>query len=162
MSRQTFVARFGDIFEHTPQIPDRIWGGVSAEHDTAAGLHGAMVMALDAMTRADKLRLILAHPDLAGRLALAGQLTDDSTREQAGAGLDRLTPAELTRFTALNDAYKARFHFPFIMAVKGRTRDDILSAFQQRISNSPDAEFATAIEEIKRIALLRLKERMAA
>ncbi|MGL5734438.1 MAG: 2-oxo-4-hydroxy-4-carboxy-5-ureidoimidazoline decarboxylase, partial [Beijerinckiaceae bacterium] len=130
--------------------------------ETAEGLHAAFVTVLDAMSREEKLRLINAHPDLAGRLALAKQLTDDSTKEQAGAGLDRLTPDELTRFTALNEAYKTRFRFPFIMAVKGRSKDDILAAFERRIGHDAETEFATAIEEIKRIGLLRLKDRLPA
>ncbi|MGL4813172.1 MAG: 2-oxo-4-hydroxy-4-carboxy-5-ureidoimidazoline decarboxylase, partial [Beijerinckiaceae bacterium] len=83
-------------------------------------------------------------------------------KEQAGAGLDRLTPDELTRFTALNEAYKTRFRFPFIMAVKGRSKDDILAAFERRIGHDAETEFATAIEEIKRIGLLRLKDRLPA
>ena len=160
MSRQTFVARFADIFEHTPQIPDRAWPALGPDHDTAEGLHGAFRIVLDAMTREEKLRLINAHPDLAGRLALAKQLTADSTHEQAGAGLDRLTPEELARFTALNNAYRAKFGFPFIMAVKGRSKAEILAAFERRIGHEAAAEFATAMEEISRIALLRLKDRL--
>jgi OHCU decarboxylase len=92
----------------------------------------------------------------ASRLARAGRLTAESTKEQASAGLDQLTDEERARFTELNDAYKARFGFPFIMAVKGRSKDEIMSAFERRIAHDRDQEFATALEEISRIALLRL------
>jgi OHCU decarboxylase len=102
--------------------------------------------------------LILAHPDLAGKLALAKTLTAESTREQASAGLDRLSAGDLARFTALNDSYRARFAFPFIMAVKGRSQDEILAAFETRLLNDPETETAAALAEIDRIAALRLKE----
>jgi OHCU decarboxylase len=109
-------------------------------------------------TARQKRALIEAHPDLAGKLALAKTLTAESTREQASAGLDRLTPDELHRFGELNDAYRARFGFPFIMAVKGRSTADILTAFRDRLANDADAETATALDEIDRIAALRLKD----
>ena len=109
-------------------------------------------------TREQKRALIEAHPDLAGKLALAKTLTADSTREQASAGLDRLTPEELRQFGELNDAYRARFGFPFIMAVKGKSTADILAAFRRRLANDADAETKTALAEIDRIAALRLKD----
>ncbi len=102
--------------------------------------------------------MIAAHPDLAGKLALAKSLTADSTQEQASAGLDRLSADELARFTRLNQDYRARFGFPFIMAVKGKTKDDILAAFERRLDHDAPAEFATALTEIDRIAALRIKE----
>ncbi len=102
--------------------------------------------------------LIQAHPDLAGKLAAAGRLTAESTGEQASAGLDRLTDAERADFTRLNEAYKARFGFPFILAVKGKTKDEIRSAFEARLKNDAAAEFAEALTQIERIALLRLKD----
>ena len=109
-------------------------------------------------TREQKRALIEAHPDLAGKLALAKTLTAESTREQASAGLDRLTPDELRQFGELNDAYRARFGFPFIMAVKGKSTADILAAFRSRLANDADAETKTALAEIDRIAALRLKD----
>ena len=109
-------------------------------------------------TAEQKRALIEAHPDLAGKLALAKSLTADSTREQASAGLDRLTPEELRQFTELNDAYRARFGFPFIMAVKGQSKADILAAFRARLANDADAERTAALAEIDRIAALRLKD----
>jgi allantoinase len=102
--------------------------------------------------------LIEAHPDLAGRLALARTLTADSTREQASAGLDRLTPDELSQFTELNAAYREKFGFPFIMAVKGKSKADIAAAFRARLANHAGAERTTALAEIDKIAALRLKD----
>ena len=99
-------------------------------------------------------------PDLAGRLALAKQLTADSTNEQGSAGLDRLTPDELATFNDLNSRYVSRFGFPFIFAVKGKSKADILAIFKARIDNDRDTEFKTALDQIERIALLRLKDRL--
>ena len=163
MSPALFVEVFGDIFEHTPHIAARAHAaGLRGEHDTAAGLHGAMVAHMRAMSVDEKRALILAHPDLAGRLALAKQLTADSLKEQGSAGLDRLTADELKRFTQLNDTYKVRFGFPFIMAVKGATKEEILAAFERRIAHDADAEFAEALAQIERIAALRLADRLPA
>ena len=112
-------------------------------------------------TDEQKRALIQAHPDLAGRLAQAKRLTAESTGEQASAGLDRLSADELARFTALNDAYRSRFGFPFIMAVKGKSKAEILAAFERRLANDADAETRTALAEIDRIAALRLKDILA-
>ena len=124
------------------------------------GVAGAEIVqrrvAAEGADRSAKLALIRAHPDLAGRLAIAGELTAASTSEQASAGLDHCTPEELARFQDLNQAYKARFDFPFIMAVKNRSRQEILAAFEARLANSPEQEFDTALAEIHKIALLRL------
>jgi OHCU decarboxylase len=163
LGRAAFVAAFGDIFEHSPHIAERAHAtGFDARHDTADGLHGALVTAMRAMSREEKYALIRAHPDLAGRLALARQVTADSMREQGSAGLDRLTPDELKKFTTLNDAYRARFGFPFIMAVKGATKEAILEAFERRLANALDAEFDEALKQIERIAMLRLRDRLPA
>jgi OHCU decarboxylase len=102
------------------------------------------------------MNVLRAHPDLAGKLAIAGDLTRDSRQEQAGAGLDRLTPMEFERFTDLNTRYHAKFGFPFIIAVKGLTKDEILHAFENRIHNSRQVEFETACREVEKIASLRL------
>jgi OHCU decarboxylase len=118
-----------------------------------------MVNVLADGTREQKLALIRAHPDLAGRLKLA-DLTADSQNEQASAGLDSLNEEERDRFLALNDRYKAKFGFPFIMAVKGRTKGEILEAFEQRLENDPEQEFMAAVVQIELIALLRLKDRL--
>ena len=102
--------------------------------------------------------LLDAHPDLAGKIAAAGELTPESTVEQASAGLDRLTSDERARFTALNEAYKARFGIPFILAVKGLSKADILASFEQRLKSTPEQEFETALAQVEKITLLRLKE----
>ncbi|MEQ9609287.1 MAG: 2-oxo-4-hydroxy-4-carboxy-5-ureidoimidazoline decarboxylase [Kiloniellaceae bacterium] len=157
--RAAFVARFGGVFEHSPWIAEAAFDAGLPELPWAPeGLHAAMVLAMRAGSDEQKRALIAAHPDLAGRLARAGRLTAESTKEQASAGLDMLSDAERQRFTALNEAYKSTFGLPFIMAVKGHTKDDILAAFERRLNNNAAAEFATALKEIEKIALLRLKD----
>ncbi len=159
LERADFIARFGHVFEHSPWIAAAAFdAGLPADAGTAEGLHRALCAVLRAAQDDRKRDLINAHPDLAGRLARAGSLTAESTGEQAGAGLDRLSDEEYDRFTALNAAYREKFGFPFIMAVKGRGKEDILAAFEARIGNTPAEEFATALAQIERIALLRLKD----
>ncbi|WP_104204732.1 2-oxo-4-hydroxy-4-carboxy-5-ureidoimidazoline decarboxylase [Billgrantia saliphila] len=160
LDRNAFVARFGDIYEHSPWVAELTWErGLTSEHDTPAGLAEAMGQTLREATPERQLEVIRAHPDLAGKAAIAGELTDDSTREQAGAGLDQCTPEEMARFERFNEAYKAKFGFPFVMAVKGSNRHAILAAFETRLVNSPDEERRTAIEQINRIARFRLEAR---
>ena len=159
LTRAAFVERFGGVFEHSPWVAESAFdAGLNSTCETATALHVLMASAMMAGDDVKKLALIMAHPDLAGRLARAGRLTAESTKEQASAGLDQLTDAERARFTELNDAYKARFGFPFIMAVKGRSKDEIMSAFERRIAHDRDQEFSTALEEISRIALMRLSD----
>ena len=159
LDRDSFVARFGGVFEHSPWIAEAAHdAGLPEAPLTAEALHKRMVAALRAGSAAQQRALIDAHPDLAGRLAQAGRLTTESTREQASAGLDLLSDAERARFAELNGRYKAKFGMPFIMAVKGRSKAEILDAFERRLNNDPAAEFTTALEQIERIALLRLKE----
>jgi OHCU decarboxylase len=156
-AREDFVAAFGGVFEHSPFIAERAYdSGLIFVPLTAKGVHDAMVTAFRRASPDERLGVLRAHPDLAGKLAIAGELTEDSRLEQAGAGLDRLSPVEHQRFTGLNTTYTQKFGFPFIIAVKGLGRDDILSAFETRIDNSADEEFATACAQVERIALLRL------
>ena len=158
MERADFVARFGGVFEHSPWIAERAFDqGLPADGDHAAALHGALCSVFRAASDSERLGVLRAHPDLAGRLALAGGVSDDSTREQASAGLDSLTQKEFARFTKLNCAYQQKFGFPFIMAVKDRSKDEILAAFQIRIENDSKTELQTACGEVERIALLRLQ-----
>jgi OHCU decarboxylase len=160
MSRALFGELYGDVFEHSPWIPEAAHeAGLNPAQDSAEGLHAALVQVLAGAPRERKLALIQAHPDLAGRLKLA-DLTQDSQGEQRSAGLDGLSEEERDRFLALNEAYKARFGFPFIMAVKGRGKAEIMAALEARLENDPEAEFDTAIAEIERIALLRLRDRL--
>lgn len=160
MDDATFINRFGGVFEHSPWVAEGALaaGGDRSGWDTAEGLHAAMAAVVRAAPRDRQLALLRAHPDLAGRLALAGELTAASSAEQASAGLDKCTPAEFARFTALNGAYTAKFGFPFILAVKGKTRAEILEAFEARIHNDEGTEFATALAQVERIALLRLRD----
>jgi OHCU decarboxylase len=158
MDRDAFVAAFADIYEHSPWVAERTFdAGLGSDADEIEPLHTRMAAVLLVATHAEQLALINAHPDLAGKAAVRGELTAASTSEQAGAGIQECTPEEFARFTALNDAYKARFGFPFIMAVKGSNRHQILAAFEERIHNSPEQEFARALAEINRIALFRLQ-----
>jgi OHCU decarboxylase len=154
-----FVERFGGVHEHSPWIAASAYdAGLPANADVAEGLADALAAAAAKGRDDQKRALILAHPDLAGRLAQAKQLTAESTGEQASAGLDRLSPDELKRFTDHNDAYRGRFGMPFIMAVKGKSKADILAAFEKRLANDADAETRTALGEIDRIAALRLQD----
>jgi 2-oxo-4-hydroxy-4-carboxy-5-ureidoimidazoline decarboxylase len=159
LDRTQFVTLHGRVYEHSPWIAEAAWSaGLKPQHDTVEGLHEALAAIVDAAPRARQLALLNAHPDLAGRLAVRGELTAESTSEQASAGLDKCSPEEFRRFTELNDAYRRKFPFPFIMAVKARSRAEILDAFERRIHHDEDVEFRTALTEVHRIALLRLRE----
>lgn len=162
LGREAFLAAYGDIYEHSPWVAEQAWErGLDASCDTPAGLAEVLGRVLRQAPAEQQLDLIRAHPDLAGKAAIAGKLTDDSTREQAGAGLDQCTPEELARFQRLNETYKEKFGFPFVMAVKGSDRHAILDAFEDRLENDPKAERLTAIEQINRIARFRLEDRGA-
>jgi OHCU decarboxylase len=159
VSRQQFVERFGGIFEHSSWIAESVFdAGLASDCGTAAGLHRAMVDIVRQAAPERQLALIEAHPDLAGRLAEQGKLTAGSTAEQASAGLDALSAAERAEFRDLNARYRERFGFPFIMAVKGRGSGEILAAFRSRLAQPRAAEIQTALTEIEKIALLRLRE----
>lgn len=160
LDEATFVATYGDVYEHSPWIARACWqAGLEPLHDHPDRLADAMAAFVDAADAEAQIALIRAHPDLAGRLGVGERLTDDSASEQAGAGLDRCTPEEYERFTTLNERYRERFGFPFVMAVKGHHRQGILEAFERRVDNDPETERRTAIEQIHRIARLRLRAR---
>ncbi len=152
----TFVAALGHLFEHSPWVAAETWP--QRPFADAAALHAALCATMRAAPRARQLALIRAHPDLAGRLAQQRQLTAESTREQASAGLDRLTAVELAGFTARNDTYRAKFGFPFIICARLNAKDTILAAMAARVNHSADEEFATALGEIEKIAWLRLQD----
>jgi 2-oxo-4-hydroxy-4-carboxy-5-ureidoimidazoline decarboxylase len=157
MTRPEFVKRFGGVYEHSPWIAEAVYDArLRPAHDGVKALHTAMVEAVETAPRERRLELLRAHPDLAGRLAIRGELTPASTAEQASARLDACTIEEYDRFQALNAEYTRKFGFPFIMAVRGRNRQEILAAFEQRIHNEPETEFRTALNEVHKIALLRL------
>jgi len=157
MPAQEFVRQFGDLYEHSPWVAQRRFdAGLDQNMDDIEGLSSALATTLNGASRDEKLALIRAHPDLAGKAAARGELTDDSNLEQSSAGLDQCSEEELQRFHQLNDAYKEKFDFPFIMAVKDSNRHLILAAFETRLQNDRAVEFDTAIEEINKIAKLRL------
>lgn len=157
MSREAFVGRFGDVYEGSPWVAEAVWdAGLVPSQDMADVMADAMAGVVARSCHDAKLKLIRAHPDLAGRAAVVGDLTEASRAEQAGAGLDRCTPEEYKRFQALNAEYKRKFGFPFVLAVAGRARQEILAAFEARLGNSPEAEFQEALRQIDRIARLRL------
>jgi OHCU decarboxylase len=159
MNKADFVSAFGGIFEHSPWIAERAWEGeLGAAHDTSVGLHSALCRVFRRADDAACLNVLTAHPDLAGKLATAKKLTKESTTEQASAGLDALTDAERKTFQALNADYMEKFGFPFIIAVKGLNKSQILQAFKTRTNNDKNTEFATACRQVERIALLRLTE----
>lgn len=160
MTTEAFVAAFGDVAEHSPWVAER-----AAAARPFASRRAMAEAFLDAVFDADpptQLALVRAHPDLAGKAAIAGELMPDSRKEQAGAGLDRLTADEFARFTEFNDTYRARFGFPFIFAVKGADKQIILAAFESRIENDPEAELATAIRQVGNIISFRIEDRVAA
>jgi chitin deacetylase len=159
MDRATFVARYGGIFEHSPWIAERAFDlELGPAHDSAVGLHNALARVFRSATRDERLAVLRAHPDLAGKLAQAKRLTQESTSEQASAGLDALTDDERHAFERLNAEYVARHGFPFIIAVRDHTKTGILRAFKTRIANDAETEFSTACAQVERIAALRLKD----
>lgn len=158
MDRTAFVDKFGSIFEHSAWIAERAFDGeLGPANNTATGLHFALRSQFRMASEAERLSVLTAHPDLAGKLAAAKRLTEASTSEQASAGLDALTDAERKDFTGLNAAYVEKFGFPFIIAVRDNTKTMILDAFRDRLNHDRATEFATACAQVERIALLRLR-----
>jgi OHCU decarboxylase len=158
MSRTTadFIARFGGVYEHSRWVVEQA-APLATGIDDIDQIAKIMADCVDNAGSEAQLELIRAHPDLAGKAQIAGDLTAESTREQASAGLDRCSAAEYERFQALNRAYHAKFGFPFVMAVSGRSRAEILDAFESRLNNDPAVEFAAALAEIHKIARLRMQ-----
>ncbi len=156
MDTHDFIAQYGGVYEHSPWVAERVAAQAHGIVD-ASLLAELMADCVDNASRERQLALIRAHPDLAGKAQIAGTLTEDSTAEQASAGLDRCSPVEYERFHALNDAYHQKFGFPFVMAVRGSSRTEILEAFSRRLRNDPEVEFETALVEIHKIARLRLE-----
>jgi OHCU decarboxylase len=159
MDQAAFVAALEGIWEHSPWIAARAWA--LRPFADAAALHAAMVAVVAAASEAEQLALIRAHPELAGRAAIRGELTEESRSEQGGVGLDRCSPEEFARLTELNARYTARFGFPFVIAVRGHTRASIIAAFAARLENDAAVEQQTCLAEIGKIAWLRLSDRFA-
>ncbi len=159
MNDADFVAALGEVFEHSPWVCESVRN--LRPFTDLTSLHAAMMSNVHASSEERKLALLRAHPDLAGKAARAGALTEHSRGEQRGAGLDHLNTDEYERFNTLNTAYVLRFGFPFIIAVKDHTKSSILQAFEVRLKNPPDEERDTAIAQVARIAWYRLNDLIA-
>ena len=158
MQKDVFVEHFGGIFEHSRWIAEDAFDlELGPAHDSAAGLHNALCRVFRAAGTDRQLGVLNAHPDLAGKLAAAKRLTDDSMAEQASAGLDALTDDERVTFTRLNNAYTEKHGFPFIIAVRDHDKTGILRAFETRLQNDRETEFQEACRQVERIARLRLE-----
>ena len=155
-THEQFIRRYGGIYENSAWVAEETYAA-AADVSDAGQLAQVFASCVDEAAHARKLTLIRAHPDLAGKAAIAGELTEESTDEQSSAGIDRCTPEENAQFQSLNAQYKERFGFPFVMAVRKSNRGDILRAFAHRLKNDNETEFATALAEIHKIARLRLE-----
>jgi len=157
MNRDEFIESFGDLYEHSPWVAEHCYQqGIDSRHDVLDSLAEQLAKVMLSAPYQQQLALINSHPDLAGQAALAGELTADSRGEQASAGLDQCSAEQLARFQRLNGNYQTKFGFPFIMAVKNADREQILRAFELRLQNDSSGEFNTALEQINKIARLRL------
>jgi len=155
LSAEAFVALFGGVYEHSPWVAERVVD--YRPFSSVARLVEEMEEEVWAASEEETLALLRAHPQLAGRAAMAGELTPDSASEQDSAGLRQCTPEEFAELTRLNDEYQARFGFPFIIAVRGLGRAEILAAMRQRVGNDPRAEYKEALGQVYRIAGLRIE-----
>jgi len=159
LDASAFADTFGDVAEHSPWVAEA--AASSRPFSSREALIEAFAAAILSADAQSQRALILAHPDLAGKAAVAGDVTADSAREQAGAGLGALTPDEFATFSRANADYRERFGFPFILAVRNASKHDILAAFERRLPNTQDAEFAEALAQICRIVRFRLEDRVA-
>lgn len=156
LEEAAFVDELDDVYEHSPWVAERVAGG--RPFDSVDALHDAMAAAVGDASEERKLELLRAHPDLGEQT----ELTDASEQEQASAGLDDLQPAQYEAFQRLNDRYREKFGFPFIMAVKGASPDEIQAAMEARVENDEAVEFETALDQVHEIARLRLEDRFDA
>ncbi|MDH3430874.1 MAG: 2-oxo-4-hydroxy-4-carboxy-5-ureidoimidazoline decarboxylase [Gammaproteobacteria bacterium] len=155
VSAAEFIARYGGIYEHSRWVAEEA-APIAAELDDPEKIAAIMADCVDNASAQRQLALIRAHPDLAGKAQIAGELTKESSSEQESAGLDQCTPEEFAEFQTLNRDYHEKFGFPFVMAVRGSGRAEILAAFEHRLANDRETEFETALAEIHKIARLRL------
>jgi 2-oxo-4-hydroxy-4-carboxy-5-ureidoimidazoline decarboxylase len=158
LDQAQFVALLGGIYELSPWIAQRAWA--QRPFASVAALRGALARSLDSASEAEKLAVLRAHPELAGKAAIRNELTEESRKEQGGAGLDQCSPEEFAQLQAANRAYSARFGFPFIIAVKGLGRAQIISALTRRLESSREMEFAEALAQVHRIAGFRLADKV--
>ena len=156
LDQAEFTRIVGPVFEHSPWIAETIWS--KRPFANVEQLHNALCQMVHAAGRDRQLALIRAHPDLVGRAALAGTLTRESTGEQASAGLNALSPAEIALFQKQNAAYREKFGFPFVICARLNKKEAILAGFERRLKNSPAQEIEAALEEIFKIAELRLRD----
>lgn len=159
MTAAQFVASLGGVFEHSPWVAERAFPAGPFADVTA--LHTAMVQAVERSPRDEQLRLLRAHPELAGREAQAGTLTSDSTGEQKSAGLDALSRAEMDRIAELNRRYREKFGFPFIIAVRRHDKAGVFREFERRLALDTETEFANALAQVYAITRLRLEALVA-
>ncbi len=153
-NKRAYIGRFGGVYEHSPWVAEKAF---DMGPPAPAELPSVMRQIVENAGQDAQLALLRAHPDLAGKLAKTGALTNESTSEQASAGLDQCTEAEFEAFTSLNERYKTRFGFPYILAVRGRHRTEVLENFQSRVDNVPDIEFREALDQVHQIAALRFE-----
>ena len=159
LSRATFIKTFGVVYEHSPWVAERLYDqGIGPSDSDPAIIALLMAKIVDVAGIEQQRMLLRAHPELAGKLAVARSLTAESAAEQSSAQLDQCSAEEFATFQALNQHYHETFGHPFIIAVRGLDRAAILSAFQKRVKHSPDAEFSTALAEVHKIARLRLNQ----
>ena len=159
MDREDFIAVFGHVYEKSPCVVEQAWDrGLAITEDTPEGLRLALAAIVEEAGPELQLRLLRKHPDLAGKLGVGDVLTAKSRSEQAGAGLDQCTNDEYAEFQSLNQSYTEQFGFPFILAVKEKTKIEILNNFRKRVFSDPEIEFDEAVKQVKQIANLRLKE----
>jgi 2-oxo-4-hydroxy-4-carboxy-5-ureidoimidazoline decarboxylase len=157
--QRAFIAAVGEVFEHAPWVAERAWA--ARPFASVAALHDAMMQAVRDAPRDQQLAFLRGHPELAGKVARAGAMTADSKAEQGGLGLDRLSEKDFARFERANAAYAKKFGFPFIVCVRLHTSaESILVAFEHRVGNDPEAEFAAALTEVGHITRLRLEQRI--
>lgn len=156
MSDAQFVSALGGIYEHSPWVAEQ--AAKQRPFASLDALAAAMRKAVDTAGEDAQIKLVRAHPELAGKAAVRGELTAESTREQSGAGLNQCTPEEFARLQALNTQYNEKFGFPFILAVRGYDRHGIIDNFSQRVENDRDTELRTSLEQIHRIAGFRLHD----
>ena len=158
LNQAEIIDLLGSIYEHSPWVAEILFSqGITSQDKDVRFLAERMKRIVDTSSKEMKLNLLQAHPELAGKLAISGNLTKDSTAEQASAGLDQCSKEEFAEFSKLNFEYTKKFGHPFIIAVQGLTRSEILTSFKQRINNDSQMEFETALREVHKIALLRLK-----
>ena len=158
LDAQAFVAVYGGVYEHSPWVAQSVVAqGLTPEDDDPSTLAQRMAVIVEASGYDRQLELLRLHPELANKTKVGEELTESSKREQSSARLDQCRPEEFAKFQTLNEAYRAKFGFPFIIAVTGLTRAEILAAFEMRLEHSKEAEFRTALDQVHKIAQIRIE-----